>query len=200
MHEITSNPDLLLDSLDGHLYETDTSVKWTSRIGPSFPILPFLTLYKTDTTLRQPLRVGTKGVHLKESWLYSEKFDDGQTATNINTKYKWASQGNVPHWVEEFLDCLQHSLWICFQTDTRVGGGGGGGGGVGITARDLLYCEWFFYKCLLATARWKSKGSSSSVISRPGVVIQPTTTTFIWERGIELGPNSAQSKSHPFEP
>ena len=128
MHEITSNPDLLLDSLDGHLYKTDTSVKWTSRIGPCFPILPFLTLYKTDTTLRQPLRVGTKGVHLKESWLYSEKFDDGQTATNINTKYKWASQGNVPHWVEEFLDCLQHSLWICFQTDTRVGGWGGGVG------------------------------------------------------------------------
>ena len=131
MHEITSNPDLLLDSLDGHLYKTDTSVKWTSRIGPCFPILPFLTLYKTDTTLRQPLRVGTKGVHLKESWLYSEKFDDGQTATNINTKYKWASQGNVPHWVEELLDCLQHSLWICFQTDTRVGWGGGGWGGVG---------------------------------------------------------------------
>ena len=129
MHEITSNPDLLLDSLDGHLYKTDTSVKWTSRIGPCFPILPFLTLHKTDTTLRQPLRVGTKGVHLKESWLYSEKFDDGQTATNINTKYKWASQGNVPHWVEEFLDCLQHSLWICFQTDTRVGGWGVGWGG-----------------------------------------------------------------------
>ena len=131
MHEITSNPDLLLDSLDGHLYKTDTSVKWTSRIGPCFPILPFLTLHKTDTTLRQPLRVGTKGVHLKESWLHSEKFDDGQTATNINTKYKWASQGNVPHWVEEFLDCLQHSLWICFQTDTRVGGWGGGGVGWG---------------------------------------------------------------------
>ena len=56
MHEITSNPDLRLDSLDGHLYKTDTSVKWTSRIiGLCFPILPFLTLYKTDTTLRQPL-------------------------------------------------------------------------------------------------------------------------------------------------
>ena len=127
MHEITSNPDLLLDSLDGHLYKTDTSVKWTSRIGPCFPILPFLTLHKTDTTLRQPLRVGTKGVHLKESWLHSEKFDDGQTATNINTN--------------GLLRVMYHTGWRSFLTACSIvceyafrqtlewGGGGVGWGG-----------------------------------------------------------------------
>ena len=90
----------------------------------------------------------------------------------------------------------------------RVGGG------------DLLYHEWFFYSIRLrpkvkatlrrglgvfiitqedwkslTIARWKSKGSFSSVISRPWVVIQPTTTSFIWQQGIEPGPKSAPSKS-----
>ena len=146
--------------------------------------------------------MGPKGLHLKESSLYREKFDDGQTATKFttNTKDKWTSQGDVP---------LSGGIfWL------PVAGGGG----------DLLYHEWFFYSIRfrpkvkvtlrrglgvfiitqedwksLTIARWKSKGSFSSVISRPWVVIQPTTTSFIWQQGIEPGPKSAPSKSHPFE-
>ena len=37
---------------------------------PAFLYSLYLTLYKTDTSLRQTLRAGPKGVRLRESWLY----------------------------------------------------------------------------------------------------------------------------------
>ena len=47
-------------SLNGHLYKTDTSVKWTLRVGPCLSLLPLFDspsdghLSKTDTYCRSP--------------------------------------------------------------------------------------------------------------------------------------------------
>ena len=53
-------------SPNGHLYETDTSVKLTPRVGLWFPLFPYLTVFKIDNTLRQTLCAGPKGAHLRE--------------------------------------------------------------------------------------------------------------------------------------
>ena len=46
-------------SLDGHLYKTDTLIKWTPRVGPCLSLLPFiLTLYNRNITLRACLHGG----------------------------------------------------------------------------------------------------------------------------------------------
>ena len=59
-------------SLNRHLYKTNTSVKPTPRVGPCLSLPLFLTLDKTDISLRWTLTTGSKGVHLRESWLYSQ--------------------------------------------------------------------------------------------------------------------------------
>ena len=61
-------------SLNGHLYKTDTSIKRTPRVGPCISLLPLLTLYKMDTSVRRTLSAGPKGVCLRESWLYHQRF------------------------------------------------------------------------------------------------------------------------------
>ena len=53
-------------SLNRHLYKMVTSVKRTLRVGPCLSLLLYLTLYKTDISLRQTL-AGPKGVRLRES-------------------------------------------------------------------------------------------------------------------------------------
>ena len=80
--------------------------------------------------------MGPKGLHLKESSLYRETFDDGQTATkfNTNTKYKWTSQGDVPLSGGIFLNACSI---VCEYAFRQARGG------------DLLYHEWFFYSIRL---------------------------------------------------
>ena len=51
--------------LTGHLYKMDTSVKL--ELVPAFLYSFYLTLYKTDTSLRWTLSAGPKGVRLRES-------------------------------------------------------------------------------------------------------------------------------------
>jgi len=46
---------------------TDTCVKRTLRVGPCLSLLPYLTLFMTDTSLRQTLSARPKGVRLRES-------------------------------------------------------------------------------------------------------------------------------------
>ena len=43
---------LLSLSLNGHLYKMNTSLKWTSKVGPALPLSFELTLCKTDITLK----------------------------------------------------------------------------------------------------------------------------------------------------
>ena len=50
------------DSLNGHLDKRDTSVKRTPRVYSLY-----LTLYKTDISLRRTLDAGPKGVRFRES-------------------------------------------------------------------------------------------------------------------------------------
>ena len=52
-------------SLNGHLCKMDTSVKL--ELVPAFLYSFYLTLYKTDTSLRRTLSAGPKGVRLRES-------------------------------------------------------------------------------------------------------------------------------------
>ena len=59
-------------SLNRHLYRTNTSVKPTPTVGTFLSLPLFLTLYKTDISLRWTFSAGSKGVHLRESWLYSQ--------------------------------------------------------------------------------------------------------------------------------
>jgi len=54
-------------SLNRHLYKMNTSVKPIPRAGPFLSSPLFLTLYKTDISLRWTLSTGPKGVHLRES-------------------------------------------------------------------------------------------------------------------------------------
>ena len=46
----------------------DTSVKWTSRVGPCLFLLLnlSLTLHRTELSLRRTLSAGPEGVHLRE--------------------------------------------------------------------------------------------------------------------------------------
>ena len=48
----------ILYSLYLTLCKTDTSVKRTLRVGPCHSLLLYLTLYKTDTSVKRTLRVG----------------------------------------------------------------------------------------------------------------------------------------------
>ena len=50
---------------------TDTFLKRTPRVCPSFLYSLYLTLYKTDISLRRTLTAGPKGVRLRGSWLYT---------------------------------------------------------------------------------------------------------------------------------
>ena len=59
-------------SLNRHLYKTNTSEKPTPTVGPFLSLPLFLTLYKMDISLRWTFTTGSKGVHLRESWLYSQ--------------------------------------------------------------------------------------------------------------------------------
>ena len=52
---------ITVDSLDGHLYKTDTSLKWSL-----FSYTPFLTLCKTETTLCSHLEWAPKVSILKK--------------------------------------------------------------------------------------------------------------------------------------
>ena len=57
-----------VDSLNGHLYKTDTSVKRTPiELVPAFAYSLYLTLHKTDISTRRTLCAGPKGVRLGES-------------------------------------------------------------------------------------------------------------------------------------
>ena len=58
------------------LYKTDTSIRRTPRVGPAFlySLYFIVTLYKTEyISLRWIYSAGLKGVHLRESWPYWEK-------------------------------------------------------------------------------------------------------------------------------
>ena len=76
--------------------------------------------------------MGPKGLHLKETSPYREKFDDGQTATKFNTnaKYKWTSQSDLP--------LMSGGIFLVCEYAFRQARGG-----------DLLYHEWFFYSIRL---------------------------------------------------
>ena len=55
-------------SLNRHLYETDTSVKRTLRVGPYLSLVPlFDSLYKTDISLRRTHTAGPQGVCRRKS-------------------------------------------------------------------------------------------------------------------------------------
>ena len=54
-------------SLNGHLYKTDTSLNGHLELVPAFLYSLYLTLYKTDISLRRTLTAGPKGVPLRGS-------------------------------------------------------------------------------------------------------------------------------------
>ena len=55
-------------SFNRHLYKTDTSVKRTLRVAFLYSL--YLTLCKTDISLRRTHNTGPQGVRLRKSWLY----------------------------------------------------------------------------------------------------------------------------------
>ena len=107
---------------------------------------PFLTL----TSVRQTLGVGPKGVHLKESGLYLVKnlMMVKQLQTKIQNTNGLLRVMYHAHCVESFLTACSI---VCEYAFTQTLGG------AGITARDLLYCEWFFYQCLLHSIKLRLK-------------------------------------------
>ena len=54
-------------SLNGHLHKTDPSENGHLELVPAFLYSLYLTLYKTDTSLRRTLSAGPKGVRLRRS-------------------------------------------------------------------------------------------------------------------------------------
>ena len=76
---------------------------------PAFLYSLYLTLYKTDTSLRRTLSTGSKGGRLRESWLYTLIH-----TIILNTNLWHNSLGFKPkvlHYMQRFLSCMAFSIY-----------------------------------------------------------------------------------------